>query len=249
MMIRISLYQITPFLAEGQSLPNPKINNGTEWLRDAVNQLYNCQKEKLKMAGVQTNLFHNHDEHSGQTISRYPLIQYQKQGDQYFVTGINEGCVALETLFLDKQTLLPIASQLCIAVKQALNSSHEACITNEARIYSLVNWLPFNRENFTRYKQTEALSEKISFLEQMLRAHLVKDFSHYLNLNIDSGHIRLNISGVDNFHRSCFQMRVNNHIHDFQPFTITFTTNMSLPLNVCLGNGKVFGFGLVNPAP
>ncbi len=246
-MIKISVYQITPFLTEGYSLPNPKINNGTEWLRESVNIIYNRQKERLKVAGVLTNLFHNHDEQSGQTISRYPLIQYQKQADRYLVTGINEGSAALEVLFGDLHGSLTISDWLQVAVKKIHDTTHEVNVNGGVFSYSLANWLPFSRENYARYQQTEAITEKITFLEQMLKAHLLKDFGHYLNLNLDNETIQICITGIDSFNRSCVPVKQNKHIHDFQPFTITFSANLTLPPNICLGNGKVFGFGLAKP--
>ncbi len=88
-MVKTTVYQITPFLSEGYQLPGKGTNNGTEWLREAVNLLYNRNKERLHKAGVQTTLFHNHDEKNGNTIARYPLIQYQKREQGYFIAGFN----------------------------------------------------------------------------------------------------------------------------------------------------------------
>ena len=246
-MITISVYQITPFMADGYSLPEQAINNGTNWLREAINQLYNRQKERLNVAGALTNLFHNHDEQSGQTISRYPLIQYQKKADCYFVTGINEGCKALAILFDDVRSGISMNDRMQMAVKQVHHATYEVNITSGPLVYSLTKWLPFNRENYSRYKQMATLAEKVSFLEQILQNHLVKDFGHYLDLNLDNNSLLISITGIDSFTSSCIQLKVNKHIHDFQPFNITFSANVTLPPNICLGNGKVFGFGLTEP--
>lgn len=246
-MITISTYQITPYLAEGSRLPHPNINNGVEWLREAVNTIYNRNKERLKVAGVQTNHFHNHDEQSSTTIIRYPLIQYLKVSTGYLVTGIDEGGRALDELFIDVKQSAPIDDRLQIGVKKLSHSEHEVSISNNETAYSLTNWLPFSRDNFTRYKQMNAISEKVAFLEHMLLAHLLKDFAHYLNIEIDPDSVRLTITGIDSFTRSCLQVRVNKHIHDFQPFTVSFLANLTLPPDICLGNGKAFGFGLLQP--
>ena len=246
-MITISVYQITPFMADGYSLPEQAINNGTNWLREAINMVYNRNKERLKVAGALTNLFHNHDEQSGQTIPRYPLIQYQKKADRYFITGINEGSVALEILFDDVRSGVSLNDWMQMALKLVHHATYEVNITGGPLTYSLTNWLPFNRENYARYKQMETIAEKISFLEQILQTHLVKDFGHYLDLKLDNDSIRIGITGIDSFTKSCVQLKQNKHIHDFQPFNITFSANMTLPPNICLGNGKVFGFGLAEP--
>lgn len=247
-MITISVYQVTPFLAEGNALPHPNINNGTEWLREAVNTVYNRNKERLKVAGVQTNHFHNHDEQSSATITRYPLIQYLKLPTGYLVTGIDEGSRALDELFIDPKQSAAIDDRLQIGIKKLSHSEHEVRTSDYETTYSLTNWLPFSRDNFARYKQMSAISEKIAFLEQMLTAHLLKDFAHYLNIRIDPVSVKLTMTGIDSFTRSCLQVRVNKHLHDFQPFTVSFSANLALPPNICLGNGKAFGFGLLQPA-
>lgn len=250
-MIKISVYQITPYLAQGYSLPNININNGTDWLRDAINMIYNRNKERLKVAGIVVNLFHNHDEESGITISRYPLIQFQKILSKYYVIGINEGCVALEELFADMLSVVCISEQLHITVKKVFESEQTAIETeiNQLYTYRITNWLPFSSDNYKLFMKKVALSEKVAFLEQCLKNHLVKDFSHYLNLNFNDKTVQVHLTGIDNFNQGCIPVKVNKHIHDFQPFTIVFSANLLLPKHICLGNGKVYGFGLVEPAP
>ncbi len=248
-MIKISVYQITPYLADGYTLPNTKINNGTDWLREAINMLYNRSKERLKVAGVVVNLFHNHDEQSGITISRYPLIQFQKILSEYFVVGINEGCVALEELFAGMQPVVRISEQLHIAVKKIFESEVPATETKQLYDYKITNWLPFSNDNYKLFKNMVTLSEKVAFLERILKNHLVKDFSQYLSLNFNDETIQVHLTGIDSFSRSCVPVKVNKYVHDFQPFTVTFSTNLLLPIHICLGNGKAYGFGLVETAP
>lgn len=246
-MIKISRYQIIPHLKEGCTLPN--INNGTDWLREAINMMYNRNKERLKEAGVLVNLFHNHDEESGITISRYPLIQFQKILSEYYVVGINDGCIALKELFVDIQSVIRITEQLSIAVKKVTESDQTAAETSEPHTYKISNWLPFSSDNYKLYLKMSTLSEKVAFLEHNIKNHLVKDFSHYLDLNFRDQNIHVHLTWIDSFTRSCVPVKVNKHIHDFQPFTIVFSANLLLPKHICLGNGKVYGFGIVEPAP
>lgn len=248
-MIKISVYQVTPFLVDGCSLPNIKINNGTDWLREAVNIMYNRSKGRLRVAGVLVNLFHNHDENTGVTISRYPLIQFQKTMTDFFVVGINDGCIALEELFAETQKVVQISDNLHISVKKIFESNLPASETKKVCVYKITNWLPLSNENYKKYVKMATISEKVSFLEYVLKNHLVKDFSEYLNLNFNGETIHVNLTEIDSFTRSCVPVKVNKYTHDFQPFTVTFSANLILPKHICLGNGKVYGFGLVEPAP
>ena len=245
-MIKTTVFQITSILADGQLLPNPTINNGTDWLREAINTIYNRNKGRLKAAGVLTNLFHNHDEQSGINIARYPLIQYQKQAEDFFVVGLNEGCHALETLFCDELPVYNLSEQLHLKVKKVFTANQAVGCTESKYSYTLNNWLPFSNENYKRYKAMGRLSDKLTFLENTLKNHLVKDFSKYLELGLTDDEVKVDFTAIDSFTNSTIRVRVNKHIHGFQPFTITFTTNVKLPRNICLGNGKVYGFGLIN---
>ena len=243
-MVKTTVYQITPFLSEGYQLPGKGTNNGTEWLREAVNLLYNRNKERLHKAGVHTTLFHNHDEKNGNTIARYPLIQYQKREQGYFVAGFNGGSDAIDALFEGINSVAGINNSMLAEIKMFFSGHQETVATNSKLIYTLTNWLPFNRVNYARYKQTGALSEKTALLEHILKSHIVNDFSRFLDLGFTHENTVVKIISVESFTRACVQLQLNKHTHDFQPFTVVFESNLLLPQYICLGNGKVYGFGL-----
>jgi hypothetical protein len=218
-------------------------------LREAINMVYNRNKERLKVAGVQTNLFHNHDEQSGETISRYPLILYQNHNDVYFVVGINdEGMHALSELFKGQNQPIVISDQLQIEIELVSEVSWPIGPTGYEYHYKLTDWLPLNRDNYKLYNQTVTIIEKVALLENRLQDDLINDFSTYLGLGLQKETSRVKITGIDSFARSCTQVKVNdNHVHDFKPFTISFVSNLLLPQYISLGNCKVYGFGLLEP--
>lgn len=244
-MLKTTVYQVTPFLAEGYQLPDKDINNGLGWLREAVNLLYNRNKERLRQAGVVTNLLHNHDEQSGNTIARYPLVQYQRRNDEFFLAGFNQGRDTLEELFAGMSTTCEVGGNMVLKIKKVYIGEQPVAATNLLYQYTLTNWLPFNRVNYALFKRTPGLPGKVALLEQILKNHLVKDFSSSLELGIDSENTRVRIVSAGSFNRACLAIRVNRHTHDFQPFTVVFETNLLLPQHICLGNGKVYGFGLI----
>lgn len=244
--IETTIYEVIPILVPGYRLPALNINNGTDWLREAVNTIYNRNKGRLKATGVVTNLFHNHNEQNGQNIARYPLIQYQRSKKGYFVTGLNEGCLALDELFCDTLPEYTITDGLHLKIQKVLTKNYPVIAHSSKQYsYSLINWLPFSSENFRRYKTMELLTDKLAFLENTLKSHIVKDFSKHLELGLTDVEVQIKLTGIDNFNNSTVRLKVNKHIHDFQPFTVGFTTNVELPHNICLGNGKAYGFGLI----
>ena len=247
-MIKTTVYQIIPYLTEGYQLPGMDANNGTDWLREAVNVLYNRNKERLQKAGVNTSLFHNHDEQNGNTIARYPLIQYQKWEQGYFVAGFNGGSYAIDALFEGVKNVARVNDHLLTEIKKVFTGEQEAVSTGTEFIYTITDWLPLNRTNYAQFKQTGDLSEKTALLEHILKSHIVNDFSRFLDLGFTNENTLVKILSVDSFTRACVQLRQNKHTHDFQPFTVVFESNLLLPQYICLGNGKVYGFGLTKPA-
>lgn len=246
-MIKTIVYEVIPYLPEGTMLPDLEINNGTEWVRKAINLVYNRNKPGIKEYEALSDLFHNHNQGSGQTIARYPLVQYQKHPSGYYAVGHNEGCRALSELFSGIESVIPVNQQMQISVRPVFDKEQQTHPVPDEQHYMLTNWLPFNRENHRRYKQTRRIADKIILLEQLLQNHLLKDLSRHLSLGWDETTTQIYITDIDSFSSTCIQMRVNKHIHDFQPFNVVFSASLNLPEYICLGNGKVYGFGLITP--
>ena len=98
-MIKVQSYRATPLLPPDES---EKIfrKMDTEWFRVAVNRMYNCNKERLHKAGVNTEIFHNHDEKTGKTKPAYPLIIYHKIDSAFYLTCINQGIETVKELLI-----------------------------------------------------------------------------------------------------------------------------------------------------
>jgi len=235
-------YTVTPFfrhpLGAEAFLPAP-----TEWLRTAILMLVNRSKARLAREGVSHEIFHNHDEVSGNTIARYPMVLYQHHNGLLYVTGINEGARALEVLISQYERAVEIDRNSLIRFKAVEPIEMEVSKTQQKYIYSLSSWLPFSSQNHKAYQATETLAAKIELLQKILSNHLGKDFGRFFNLDIEPAEVSL--LEVQNFKNTCKQLTMNGRKHDFQPFDIKFSTNLILPDFINLGNGKVYGFGLL----
>jgi hypothetical protein len=245
-MIETSIYQLTPYLTEGSVLQAGDINNRTYWLREAINMMMNRKKEQLVEAGVDIDLFHNHDPKSGQNKVEYPKIQYLRKQNRYFVTGIDKGGLhALEQLFIDCKPMVNIHDGLALKIEHIENTTHQVELTHGFNYYRLINWLPFGENSAKDYNAIEPLAEKVLFLEKRLTNHIVNDFCRYLKISLDNGEVKVAITKVDDYACKKVTTKENQKIKYYQPFTITFQTNLLLPGNICLGNRKAYGFGLV----
>lgn len=246
-MIKIKTFEALLYILDGSVTPVTRNNNGTDWLRQAVNIIYNRHKSEVKSSGIDTSVFHDHDENTGLPIIRYPRILYIRSEGHFHVTGLNEGADAIEKLFDDRKQPLYINSSCFVQFRESGSMQFEVKTTNELAHYSLTNWLALSSVNYYKYKQTDSLTAKIAFLEQMLHNHITKDFGKDFDYNLAD--VKPTITGIDGFDNACMPLTVNRHTHDFKPFTITFSSNIHLPPGISLGNGKAYGFGYLQRIP
>lgn len=247
-MIEIVSYPITPYLAPGGRLQPDNRNNNTSWLRTAINLTMNRHKAALLKAGVNIDLFHNHDTQREQNLSVYPKIQYQRRGNRYFVFGIDEGKYALEQLLDDSPPMVYINDNLALKIGKPIVETYMPLLTEEPFLCTLTDWLPFSDDSDKEFHALTSLSEKVLFLENRLKNHIVHDFCRFLNMGIDAAAVKLAITDIDNLARPSVAVEENKHIKRYQPFTVAMSSNLPLPEHVCLGNKKVYGFGLLTYA-
>jgi hypothetical protein len=244
-MIQIISFPIIPFSTPGTKLQPDNRNNDTNWLRMAINMMMNRRKAELVKAGVNIDLFHNHDTRRGLNISEYPKIQYQRKANQYFVTGINEGVFALEQLFIDYHPLISIDDHLVLKIGKPISESYDPAVTEQQYEYSLIDWLPLSDDSDKEFAKLVSLAEKSVYLEKRLMNHIVNDFCRFLNLGVDTAQVQVVITGIESLVCPTVLVEENKHTKNYQPFDITFRTNLPLPAQICLGNKKTYGFGLI----
>jgi hypothetical protein len=244
-MIQIISYPIIPFATPGTNLQPDNRNNQTNWLRIAINMMMNRRKAELVKAGVNIDLFHNHDTRRGLNISEYPKIQYQRKANKYYITGINEGVFALEQLFIDCQPTVSIDDQLVLKIGKPISETYNPVVTEQQYEYSLIDWLPMSDDSDKEFAKLVSLAEKSVYLEKRLMNHIANDFLRFLNLEVETTQVKVVITGIESLVRPTVLVEENKHIKNYQPFDITFCTNLPLPAKVCLGNKKTYGFGLV----
>jgi len=238
----ILAYTVYPYFLAGKE-ENMMHPTPTEWLRTAILMLVNRSKARLAAAGVNHDVFHNHHPQSGATIARYPLVLYQQVEGQLMVTGINEGAEAVKVLLSQYERPVEIDRNVLLGFNLHDERNVDVKLSEPPVQYTLTDWLPFNSDNYKRYLALHRLSEKVDFLEHILHQHLTADFGRFFNMELEGA--RVAILDIDSFSRSCRHITVNGRKRDFQPFTLRFETNINLPGFICLGNGKVYGHGLL----
>lgn len=243
-MLRIILYKVIPFFTFPEKIQDIR-GTRTEWFRLVINDLANQNGGRLKDAGIDTKLFHNHKENPDHTNPRYPLIIYHFYNDEYLFMGINQGTDALKELVKPLKELTKVHNELFLKF-ELVEKEYEIDVRNSKSFstYSLTDWLPFNRKTHKEFIAANTVIEKTMMLEKKLLSDIIKHFAKFLQLDLSSTVV--NILDFDSFHRPNIKLKVDDQLYSYQPVSLVFSTNINLPEFITLGNKTAFGFGRVN---
>ncbi len=242
-MIRITTYRATPLLSPATcEIHFDEMN--CDWFRKAINRIYNTNKSRLRKACVVTDIFHNHDEQTGDTKTGYPMIIYHKIDGLFYLTSINEGVDTVKELLADTSRPVEVDKNIYLKFEVARVEETEVDICATPRQFSITDCLPFrtNETNKT-FLELRAVNEKIQFLENLLTTHIKNDFAKYLHLDLTD--FQLSITDFDNLQRQQVKVVLSKHPHYFQPISLAIDINVNLPEFVCLGNNKALGYGRI----
>jgi len=238
MMISLTTYRINPYLNLFEPA-EPFFKPGSEWVRDAVKGLMHPNSDKLRSKGVATSLFHNHDEKTSLNKPDYPLIIYHYTGGQFFVTGINEGAFAINELTALFPGPVKVNQQpMVVSFSKVKSSNQEIEAVSDPVTYQIHNYLALNAGIHQEYEAADAL-RKIAMLEEAIRKHLEKDLFKYLGIDLPVPEIKLLEIPFINPKRQTYKN------HHYFSFNLKFSVNLLLPSYLALGNGKAFGYGIL----
>lgn len=247
-MLTISTYLVKPYLSLGANYSELR-RNPAVWLRKHINEIMNPRKSELKNENIPTEIFFNHDEQTGALIPDYPLIQYHYIKNNFYVSGINEGALALAKLIeiYNKDTVkINRDFYLNFTPVSELSSKTKICNTTETFDYCLYNWLPFCKTNYDDYKALKSLDKKILKLEERLKINLAESMGKKLNMKL--GKTKVKITDVDSFKRKWICITDDKKFnHCYKPFSVCFETNLLLPPMLTVGNRKALGYGRIIP--
>lgn len=236
-MIKIITYQIKPYLLIGQAV-EPFLKPGADWLRDVINQLMRHHRPQLVNAGIDTSIFHNHDEKTSHTMSPYPRIVYQNHNGLFLVSGISEGEAALSALSAFCQQPAAVGAHMMVHFSQYRIQETEIVHTEHRNLYQINHYLALDQKTHKQYVEATAV-QKIQLLERTLKKHLAGDL--FLYLGVDIGDPVVEILEV-----LPAEPRMNTYKnHHYLSFNLVFSLDVELPDYVALGNGKAFGYGVI----
>lgn len=179
---------------------------------------------------IQDTEFHHHDDNP----YRYPLIQYKRVANQLTVLGINEYAkVAFDKLSELREIVLPDSKVAVTSVEFSKTVHH---VTDKTTAYEFRSpWIALNSKNYGTFK-TISPDIRYRFLENILVGNFL---SALKGIGIRADYkIYASISDLRPIY-------VTAHHNPFHSFHARFTSNLSLPDLIGIGNSVSKGFGVI----
>jgi hypothetical protein len=238
-MIEIVRISVNLYVRQGESLPF-LVTPGAEWLRNVISQILGFKENGLDMTAFNRYVFFNEDPKTQKGKNSYPLVLFQHVGNEFTLTGFDDGAKMLAKIFKAPQELFYFNKNIVVRFIAKPAVQFEIKASETVQTYRLLDWIPFK---MTEYKEKmegcRGIKEQLTHLEERIRLQIMKDFANHFSLNIEEPEIRiLDINtrkGAPVFYEE----------HEFRSFSPVFETKLSLPDDIGLGHGKAFGFGIL----
>lgn len=236
-MIKIQTYRLEPFYAAGTA----RERLTTEWLRDAINLLMRNKREKLEKEQADTSLFFNHIPDTGHPRIGYPLIIYHYIEGLFYITGINEGVLAIDSLAKHYKSSFSMDGIVFQGFhKKKSDVAFKLETTAEMQSYRLIEWRPIHHDSLNAFMQMD-LATKVNELNLRLEKHIVNELGKYLAIGFDQ--FNCVITDVTRV----YEPQTYKKRFKYPAFDICFSANVALPEMITLGNHQALGFGRIEP--
>ena len=181
-------------------------------------------------------LYHNHISNSFNYT--YPKIQYKRINEKAAIVCIKEGIEAVEDfLSKDQYTFRLGEKRINMTIESISFKNYDIKAAEKTSYYQINRWLPLNSKNYQNYLKLEKLSDKISFLENILTANLLS-FTKGIGLYIDS-EITCELIQLSEPHL------ITHKKIQLMSFDAEFKCNLSIPNYIGIGKSASLGFGIV----
>jgi len=193
----------------------------------------------INSLGEHPNLyFHNHL-NDDKFRYAYPLIQYKRLGGKAAIVCVEEGVDIIGQFLTEVNGTLNIGERQITCHTDKIQPARILVQTWEEMFnYHISRWLPLNSQNYQRYKDIEGVVEKVSFLENILKANLLSMLKG-LDIHLEKELI-LKITEISDsylIHYKGVKMMA---------FNADFKCNLSIPNNIGIGKNASIGCGIVH---
>lgn len=177
-------------------------------------------------------LLHNH----GEDELGYPKVQYRSIATRPAIWALDEGIEAVEAIL----SLLPKAYQKPTIQKESFEPRKQINLTK----YKCESLLPFNEENYSKWKGEIAYRKRVELVEGLMKDHIA-NFYQSLGVEIQGREINLVLNTLDR--KKSVDFEGSGQKMKFLCFETIFFTDLQLPVGLGLGKGKAKGHGITLP--
>ncbi len=196
-----------------------------------------------KLRGFVGNLFkeydliHNHDNNSGKSIYRYPLIQFKQiNGAPAIVAITKEGIDVFKKIFMDLNEINIDGRVIPVNEKELKVKEVELSFSDSLIEYEFMSpWVGLNQINFRKYNALSTFQDKKSVLNGCLTGNILS-ISKYLGYWL-SEDMRIEVD--TELSRTEAKLKGKSVIG----FRGHFRTNFIIPDNLGLGKSVSRGYG------
>lgn len=182
--------------------------------------------------------FHNHlDEEKFRYA--YPLIQYKRLGGKAAIVCVEDGVDIIGQFLTEVNGMLTIGDRQITCNTGRIQPARILIQTwQELFSYHISRWLPLNSKNYQFYQNLESVVERVTFLENILKANLLSMLKG-LNIHLEKELI-LKITEISD------PYLLNNKGVKMMAFNADFKCNLSIPNNLGIGKNASIGCGTVH---
>lgn len=182
--------------------------------------------------------FHNHLDDDKFRYA-YPLIQYKRLEGKAAIVCVEDGVDIIGQFLTEVDGTLTIGDRQITYNTGRIQPARILVQTWEEMFnYHISRWLPLNSQNYQRYKDIEGVVEKVSFLENILKANLLSMLKG-LDIHLEQ-QLLLKITNIGDsylFYNKGVKMMA---------FNADFKCNLSIPNNIGIGKNASIGCGIVH---
>lgn len=193
----------------------------------------------INSLGEHPNLyFHNHLDDDKFRYA-YPLIQYKRLGGKAAIVCVEEGVDIIGQFLTEVNGTLNIGERQITCHTDKIQPAKILVQTWEEMFnYHISRWLPLNSQNYQRYKDIEGVVEKVSFLENILKANLLSMLKG-LDIHLEKELI-LKITEISDSYL------IHHKGVKMMAFNADFKCNLSIPNNIGIGKNASIGCGIIS---
>ena len=210
-----------------------------KYFRGAIIENVLRNKPYFDKRGINTDLFHNHNEQKGDlthTLTRFPLIQYTQFGNKAAIIAVDKGVEALKAYM----EIIPGKIQyndkwFRFGILDQYGNLNKVELSPDLHYYQLTNWLGLQEDHYLEWQNCNNFHQRITILENSLHGS-VSRLLHALNQPAKN----MEAPVLLDFIKSDFQVYKKFTLKTFE---LVFSTHYNLPGYICIGKGCSLGYG------